>query len=86
MGASPYTFYDRVNPDDILRFIVQFKTDHNGIAPSSREIMQAVDISSLSIVNYHMNKLVENGRITYPLGRGVPRAIAVPGYTFSEAS
>lgn len=86
MGASFHTFYDRVNPDDIVRFIVRFKTEHNGIAPSSREIMQAVGISSTSIVNYHLGKLAENGRITYPLGRGVPRAIAVPGYTFTEAT
>lgn len=82
MGASFDSFYDRVNSDDIVRFVVRFKVAHNGIAPSSREIMQKLDISSTSVLHYHMSKLEADGRITYPLGRSVARAIGVPGYEF----
>ena len=84
MGAKLSTFYDRVDTDDILAYIIEFKRQHNGIAPSSREIMAALDISSTSVIHYHLGKLADDGRITYPLGRGASRAIAVPGYSFTE--
>lgn len=44
----------------MLDFIVSF-SDDNGYPPSIREIGQAVGISSTSVVNYNLNRLVEEG-------------------------
>jgi repressor LexA len=42
----------------MLEFIKRF-TEENGYPPSIREIGAAVDISSTSVVNYNLNRLVE---------------------------
>ena len=44
----------------ILEFIQEF-SDDNGYPPSIREIGSAVEISSTSVVNYNLNRLVEEG-------------------------
>jgi repressor LexA len=44
----------------MLDFIMDF-SDENGYPPSIREIGQAVGISSTSVVNYNLNRLVEEG-------------------------
>ena len=44
----------------MLDFIVAF-TEENGYPPSIREIGKAVNISSTSVVNYNLNRLVEEG-------------------------
>jgi repressor LexA len=44
----------------MLDFIERF-SDENGYPPSIREIGKAVDISSTSVVNYNLNRLVEEG-------------------------
>ncbi len=44
----------------MLDFIVSF-TEENGYPPSIREIGKAVNISSTSVVNYNLNRLVEEG-------------------------
>lgn len=44
----------------MLDFIMGF-SDENGYPPSIREIGQAVNISSTSVVNYNLNRLVEEG-------------------------
>lgn len=44
----------------MLDFILSF-TDEHGYPPSIREIGRAVDISSTSVVNYNLNRLVEEG-------------------------
>ncbi len=44
----------------ILEFIEEF-SDDNGYPPSIREIGSAVGISSTSVVNYNLNRLVEEG-------------------------
>ena len=44
----------------MLDFIVNFG-DENGYPPSIREIGVAVEISSTSVVNYNLNRLVEEG-------------------------
>jgi repressor LexA len=44
----------------ILDFIQDFTTD-NGYPPSIRQIGAAVGISSTSVVNYNLNRLVEEG-------------------------
>lgn len=71
--------------ESILDFVIHFKKQNNGIAPSVREIMEAVDISSTSMVNYHLERLERTGQIVFPFGPGRPRAIAVPNYEFAEA-
>ncbi|MFP3854881.1 MAG: repressor LexA, partial [Anaerolineales bacterium] len=44
----------------MLDFIVAF-TEENGYPPSIREIGKAVNISSTSVVNYNLNRLVDEG-------------------------
>lgn len=44
----------------MLDFIMEF-SEENGYPPSIREIGQAVGISSTSVVNYNLNRLVEEG-------------------------
>jgi SOS-response transcriptional repressor LexA len=48
---------------DIFRFIVSYE-EENGYTPVIREIRDGCDISSTSVVAYHLNKLVANGAIT----------------------
>lgn len=54
--------YKQYNSDAILRFIKRY-TDANNLPPSRREIQEACDISSLSIVNAHLHKLQDGGYI-----------------------
>ena len=68
----------------MLEFIQRFTAD-NGYPPSIREIGDAADISSTSVVNYNLNRLVEEGflsrdqnvsrglRLTDKLGRAAER-------------
>ncbi|MEJ2606303.1 MAG: transcriptional repressor LexA [Anaerolineales bacterium] len=44
----------------MLEFINEFMLE-NGYPPSIREIGEAVDITSTSVVNYNLNRLVEGG-------------------------
>jgi repressor LexA len=45
---------------NILRFLQEF-TEETGYPPSIREIGKAVGISSTSVVNYNLNRLVDEG-------------------------
>lgn len=68
----------------MLEFIQRFTAD-SGYPPSIREIGEAADISSTSVVNYNLNRLVEEGflardqnvsrglRLTDKLGRAAER-------------
>jgi len=47
----------------MLEFIQRFTSD-SGYPPSIREIGEAADISSTSVVNYNLNRLVEEGFLT----------------------
>lgn len=47
----------------VVGFIARFADEH-GYAPSVREIAEACDMSSLSVVAYHLNLLEERGIIT----------------------
>ncbi len=47
---------------NILAFIERF-LDQRGYPPTIREIGEAVDIASTSVVNYNLNKLVDHGYI-----------------------
>ncbi len=46
----------------ILVFLADFSEQH-GWMPTLREICDRCDISSKSVVNYHLHKLVESGHI-----------------------
>jgi len=72
----------------MLEFIQRFTAD-SGYPPSIREIGDAADISSTSVVNYNLNRLVEEGflardqnisrglRLTEKLGRAAERLTRV---------
>ena len=47
----------------MLEFIQKF-SQQNGYPPSIREIGEAVSISSTSVVNYNLNRLVEEGYVS----------------------
>lgn len=49
--------------EDVYRFILQYKAEHDGIAPSMREIREAVGISSYSHIKWLLDSLEEQGKI-----------------------
>ena len=61
----------------VLRFIVEFKADNDGVSPSVREIMAGPGVKSTSVANYHLVKLKDEGMITYEKGNA--RTIQVIG-------
>jgi SOS-response transcriptional repressor LexA len=69
----------KIDVNRVFTFIVNYKTQHDGIAPSLREIMNACDISSTSMVHVVLNLLEEGGRIERVGGKGTGRNIAVVG-------
>jgi predicted MarR family transcription regulator len=64
------------NDDLILKYVIDYKVANNGRSPSHREISMATGISSISVVNYNLHKLDNQGRINY--GKGT-RNISVAG-------
>lgn len=65
--------------DSVFDFLVKYKTKHNGNTPSLREIMVGCNISSTSVVNYHLMKLEIGGKIK----REGIRGIEIPGSTWT---
>jgi len=49
----------------ILDFIDEYISSNHGIPPTRREIQEAVGISSLSIVQWHLNVLEEQNKILW---------------------
>jgi len=66
------------NPQDLLRYIVRYKTAHDGNSPTLREIMAACGISSMGTTRGILRRLVRDGFIRLP-GRRDARAIEVIG-------
>lgn len=60
--------------DLILDYVNQF-IQHNGYAPSVREIGAAVGLRSTASVSYHLQALQERGLLQAPKAKGVKRAI-----------
>lgn len=67
-----------VRTQAVFDYIVEYKSAHDGIAPSLDDIMQAVGISSKSVAMHHLHKLERNGRIRRP-EYGANRHIEVVG-------
>lgn len=71
--------FTRANVDEtsdrIYRFIVEYITE-NAYSPSVRDICRGVGIKSTSTIHNHLNRLQDDGRITYSDGKR--RAIVVP--------
>jgi len=63
----------------VYDFIVKFKTDHDGVAPSVLEIGKACGITSTSAVRHVLNSLDLFGMIKCDYGKGKSRMISVPG-------
>ena len=74
--------HDADRPQRVYDYIVKYKSRHDGCAPSVREICIGCRITSTSLVNYYLDKLVDDGRIAY-IGDGVgsrsSRGIMVAG-------
>ena len=49
---------------EIYDYIVEHKIKHDGNSPTVRAIMAACDISTTSVVKYHLGKLADQGYIT----------------------
>jgi SOS-response transcriptional repressor LexA len=60
----------------VFRFIVQYKSQHDGIAPSYGEIMEACGIKSRGHVNHVLTALDAEGLICK--GEGY-RNLSIPG-------
>lgn len=75
-------------PDSALElydFILDFKESHDGLAPSTGEIMEATGISSTSMVSFYLQKLEAAGLIRLlraESGLKSPRGIVVNGGTW----
>ena len=65
----------------ILQMIADF-CNQNGFSPSLREISNTVNISSTSVVTYHLQKLVDNGLITRSGHTARTLQITDDGYDF----
>lgn len=66
----------------VLRCIVRYKLAHDGIAPSTSEIMKTTRINSTSYVSFCLDKLEAAGHITRlrdPQGQMLVRGIVVNG-------
>lgn len=70
----------------VYRFIIQFKRDHDGNSPSSREIADGTGILSTNSVHYHLRMLEKQGKIH--IERHLARRITVIGgrWTCKEGS
>lgn len=60
-GRSGYRYDGRYN--HVLDFIVRYKSENDGAGPTIREIGDACRISSTSVVNYAINRLLDSGLI-----------------------
>lgn len=71
--------HKRHEPQDVYRYIVEYKTRRNGNSPSLLDICAACDIASKSTARYLVRRLELAERIRITSRRGQPLAIEVPG-------
>ena len=74
MPPKPYTY----NYLDVLEFIIAYKQLHDGNSPTWREIGNACNISSVSVVAYILKKLEDQGKIILE-HNSLPRKIIIVG-------
>jgi len=55
----------------IYDYLIRFKRENDGLSPSIREIMDACDISSTSVVIYYLRDMQKAGQITMRGKRGI---------------
>lgn len=70
--------------EKLYGFIVDYKRQNDGIAPSIVEMGEHLGIRSTSLVGYYLRRLVADGRIVMEKKRS--RHISVPGGCWSMAS
>ena len=51
------------DPAGVLYYIILYKSEHDGNSPTVRQIAEACDISSISVVNYLLRRLEASGHI-----------------------
>ena len=70
---------DEIHPtsEAVYLYIVQFKREHAGESPVTREIAAALGLSSTSVVQHHLEKLEKAGLIMRSAGKS--RMISIPG-------
>lgn len=67
---------NEMNKARIYQFILEYKREHDGNSPTFREIRQACQISSTSMVSYYLRQLEAETKISLQPGT---RSIAVVG-------
>ena len=63
----------------VYEFVVQYKTDHDGISPNLREITDGVGLASDSTSAHHIRALRRAGLIKSKAGHRVARGYEVVG-------
>ena len=61
----------------ILDYLIAFKTEHDGVSPTRRQICDACNISSTGVVAHHLRQLERHGLIE--MGDQYTRGIGVTG-------
>lgn len=67
--------------DTLYDYIVQYKSENDGIAPSIKEMSAYLNVSSTSLTDYYLKKLAGAGRIVIVKNRR--RHISIPGGRWS---
>ena len=55
--------------EHVYQYVKQYKVTHGGNSPSYREVMAGTGIKSTYVVKYHIDKLIQAGRIAPTEGR-----------------
>lgn len=77
--ASDIQDFDRPSRTDrVLEFIRDFRAQRQ-VSPTIREIGRGVGISSTSVVNYHVDKLLVDGRLRRAVPGRAPRSLVPSG-------
>jgi predicted transcriptional regulator len=63
----------------VYKYIITYKSYYDGNSPSIREIADACDISSTSLVHYYLHGLIDEGLIEMSEGTARPRIMVKGG-------